>query len=137
MSDTLNNPTKPTIVISKDTLVKAGFMNSGIEEFQKRISIFTDNLFKASIDACDSRSLGGEREVTREHVYQANHLIYTHRPESVSIWSVILQIVQIVASAGAGVGGSNLNEEWGTLTFGISLAIMVIVSITRILLTNR
>ena len=136
MSEFKRSLVKPEISLPKEILEEAGFINSGIEEFRKMTSAFSDDLFEKSIHIGNAGSSGEEREVTREHVKKAAHMIYG-RTSEVSKTSVALQLVEYIASAGVGVGASNLSVNWGIGTFGISLSVLVIAFVARIYVMNK
>lgn len=130
-NESLKNLAKPTTTIEENVLDDAGFINSGKTKYKSLLQAFAEELFDRSVLLCDAGRNEEEREVTREHVVQASHIIYGKSYSKVSIPHVVLQIIEYVFSAGIGVGASNLSSSWGVFVFGISLFLVIIAFVSR------
>ena len=137
MSKSLKYLAKPQPIIDEQALTDAGFINSGKSKFQEMIKAFSDELFDKSVLVCEANNREGEREVTGEHVNRATHIIYGKTIDKPDKWSVVFQIVELVLTAGAGVGASNLTETWGAITFGVCLAFAVMSFVVRNVVLKR
>ena len=86
---------------------------------------------------CEANNHEAEREVTGEHVNRATHIIYGKTIDKPDKWSVIFQIIELILTAFAGVGASNLKETWGAITFGVCLACAVMSFVVRNVVLKR
>ena len=137
MSKSLKYLAKPQPIIDEQALTDAGFINSGKSKFQEMIKAFSDELFDKSVLVCEANNREGEREVTGEHVNRATHIIYGKTIDKPDKWSLIVQIVELILSAFAGVGASNLKDTWGAILFGVCLALAVMIFVVRNVVLKR
>ena len=137
MSKSLKDLEKPQPQINEQSLTDAGFINSGKLKYQEMVKAFSEVLFDKSILVCDANNNEGEREVTGEHVNRASHIIYGKTIDKPDKLSVIIQIVELILTAFAGVGASNLKETWGAITFGVCLALAVMSFVIRNVVLKR
>lgn len=121
----------PEIIVSDKELSDKGFIKSGKDKYKKLVVAFSNELFERSIKLCDAGNLGGDREVTQEYVVKASHIIYGKSNEKQSNKALFLQIVEYMCSAGLGAGASNLSENWGVITFGLSILVGIVAFVTR------
>lgn len=137
MSKSLKELVKPQPIIDENILTDAGFINSGRSKYQEMVRAFSEELFEKSVLVCEANNHEAEREVTGEHVNRATHIIYGKTIDKPDKWSVLFQIVELVLTAGAGVGASNLTETWGAITFGVCLALAVMSFVVRNVVLKR
>lgn len=137
MSKSLKELEKPQPQIDEQSLTDAGFINSGKLKYQEMVKAFSEVLFDKSILVCDANNNEGEREVTGEHVNRASHIIYGKTIDRPDKFSVIIQIVELILTAFAGVGANNLKDTWGAITFGVCLALAVISFVVRNVVLKR
>ena len=137
MSKSLKELSKPQPQIDEQSLTDAGFINSGKLKYQEMVKAFSEVLFEKSILVCDANNNEGEREVTGDHVNRATHIIYGKTIDKPDKWGVVVQIAELVLTAFAGVGASNLKDTWGAITFGVCLALAVISFVVRNVVLKR
>jgi hypothetical protein len=137
MSKSLKNLVKPQPIIDEQILTDAGFINSGKSKYQEMIKAFSETLFEKSVLVCEANNHEGEREVTGEHVNRATHIIYGKTIDKPDKWSLIVQIIELIITAFAGVGASNLKDTWGALLFGACLALAVMIFVVRNVVLKR
>lgn len=123
---------------SENDLTKNGFTESGKSRFNQTISDYTEELFtKASHYGKIDQAKDLPIEITHEHVRQAAYSIAnSFGKDRPSKWAVAGNIGEYIFTALAGIGGGNMNESWGQLTFGISLALVVILIVFRLFRTK-
>lgn len=137
MRKPISDLTKPEPDIPDASLEEAGFINSGKSKFKLMVKAFSDELFVKSIHLCDAGNYDGDREITQEHVSKASHIIYGRYSEKPSKIDIFIHIGELVSSAGVGVGGSFIKTGWGALLFGISLALLVILYVSKNSINNK
>ena len=137
MSKSLKELQKPQPIIEEQILTDAGFINSGRSRYQEMVRAFSEELFDKSVLVCEANNHEAEREVTGEHVNRATHIIYGKTIDKPNKLSLILQIIELILTAGAGVGASNLTETWGAITFGVCLAFTVMSFVIRVVVLKR
>jgi hypothetical protein len=120
-------------LIRVDADLKAdGFTDSGLKRYRDTVKGFCDDLYRKALALGDrDRAADAPREVTHEHVRSAAQQIAARGDRSTTTGHHICQIGEYLCTAGAGVGGSNLNANWGIGLFGISLALGVILYLIR------
>lgn len=128
---------KPQPIIEEKILTDAGFINSGRSKYKEMVRAFSEELFEKSVLVCEANNHEVEREVTGEHVNRATHIIYGKTIDKPNKWSVLIQIVELILTAFAGVGGSNLEKTWGAITFGACLALAVMSFVIRNVVLKR
>ena len=131
MRKQISDLTKPEPEIPDASLDEAGFINSGKSKFKSMVKAFSDELFVKSIHLCDAGNFEGDREITQEHVSKATHMIYGRYDDKPSKTDIIIHIGELISSAGVGVGGSFIKTGWGVLLFGIFLALLVILYVSK------
>lgn len=137
MSKSLKYLAKPQPIIDEQVLTDAGFINSGKSKFQEMIKAFSDELFDKSVLVCEANNREGEREVTGEHVNRATHIIYGKTIDKPDKLTLIVQIFELILSAFAGVGASNMKDTWGAILFGGCLALAVMIFVVRNVVLKR
>ena len=129
---------KPDINISGEELNIAGFTNSGAPRFNETIEGYSRLLFERAIHFGDiDKATNLPREITHDHVRAAAYSIAnSYGKPTKSKWSTVGQIGEYVAIAVAGAGGSNLDDQYGVLAFGVGLSIAVILIVARLMKTK-
>jgi len=132
----IDNLSKPEVEIPEVDLAEAGFTNSGKTKFKETIQDFSNQIFEKAVRYGDAEKGDGlQREITHDHITAASSTISrTFGKKQKSSWLVASQVGEYLCTGVAGVGGGNLKEQWGIITFGIGLGIAVILIVVR--LTN-
>lgn len=137
MSDNLSidDLTKPIINITDTYLNNAGFTNSGKIKFKETIQDFSNQVFEKSIRYGDAEKGDGlQREVTHDHIKSASfNISKIFGKKTNSGWSIAAQIGEYIFTGIAGVGGGNLKDQWGIITFGLGLGLAVILIVIRLI----
>lgn len=130
----------PDLTVDNTKLTAAGFTSTGIQRFKQTLNAYSLELFTKSILYGDTEKVEGfEREVTQEHVRKGASSLATRavkknkRPN----WVIPCQIGEYAGIAIASAGASNLDKDWGTLAFGLGLALGVILFAIRISNENK
>lgn len=131
MREPSNNP--PKLSVPEESLREAGFIDSGINEFIKLTSAFSDRLFEQSRNNCEPYH--GKYEVTHDHVSNAADNIYKHRPKSK--WSTILDFLLYFFTLVVGIGGGHITEDWGKWVVVIGVVVCAIVYMLKINEQNK
>jgi hypothetical protein len=111
-----------------------GFTESGISRYEQTIKEYSESVYSKSIilgrlDQAKDLPL----EVTHEHVRNATYAIgKSYGKEQKTPWMVACNVAEYAFTAIAGIGGGNLNKDWGILCFSIPLAIVVILIVVRL-----
>ena len=117
---------------SDDDLKNAGFTKSGSIQYRNASVGYCEELFAKSIAFGDRDKFhNAQREVTHDHVRSAAAILISQGAIKGGKWPLIGQVGEYVCAALAGVGGGHLEHYWGTLLFGLSLSIGVILFISR------
>lgn len=137
MSNTIDNLAKPTISVTDNVLDSAGFTNSGKTKFKETIQDFSNQVFEKSVRYGDAEKGDGlQREITHDHIKTASfNISKTFSKKNKSNWLIAAQVGEYIFTGVAGVGGGNLKEQWGIITFGLGLGFAVILIVVR--LTNN
>jgi len=115
-------------------LANDGFTQSGATRYVTTSTEYCQQLFDRSIALGENDKASGlPREVTHDHVRAAAAGLSIKSMDKSTPLSVSCQVGEYVCAALAGVGGGKLDAVWGILLFGISLAIGVILFVTRIM----
>lgn len=119
---------------NQEQLENSGFTESGKARFIQTVEDYSEKLFsKASSYGNADKAKDLPLEVTHDHVRQAAHsLASSYGKERPSKWAVACHIGEYIFTAIAGIGGGNISKSWGQITFGVSLAIAVILIVFRI-----
>ncbi|MBX9809491.1 hypothetical protein K2X92_03835 [Candidatus Gracilibacteria bacterium] len=127
------------ILVKKDCLGQDGFTNSGEKQFIKTIEDFTSQLFTKSVFYADSvKDVNSTREVTHEQVKQASEIITrSFNKNQKTKLQIIGQISEYILTGIAGIGGGNLDKQWGILALVISMALAVILISYRLSTSNK
>lgn len=113
-------------------LEQAGFTDSGTTRYKNAVTAYCDELFGKSVALGDrDKAADTPREVTHEHVRSAAAAIAIRGRDGQTPLQVWCQIGEYVCAALAGVGGGKLDTSWGTVVFGLSLAVGVVLFVTR------
>ena len=113
-------------------LEQAGFTDSGTTRYKNAVAAYYDELYRKSVALGDrDKAIDMPREVTHEHVRSAAAAIAVRGREGQTTFQVWCQIGEYVCAALAGVGGGKLETSWGTALFGLSLAVGVVLFVTR------
>jgi len=113
-------------------LEQAGFTDSGVTRYKNAVTAYCDELFGKSVALGDrDKAVDTPREVTHEHVRGAASAIAMRGRDGQTGLHVWCQIGEYISAALAGVGGGNLGTSWGTILFGLSLTLGVILFVTR------
>ena len=113
-------------------LEQNGFTDSGTTRYRNAVTAYCDELYAKAIALGDrDKAPDTPREVTHEHVRSAAAAIAIRGREGQTTLQVWCQIGEYLCAALAGVGGGKLETSWGTALFGISLAVGVILFVTR------
>jgi len=125
---------KPEIKISNEELGIAGFTNSGVPRFNETVKGYSGLLFERAIHFGDvDKAPNLPREITHDHVRAAAYSIAnSYGKPTTSKWSTVGQIGEYVAIAVVGAGGSNLDNQYGVLAFGVGLLIATVLIVTRL-----
>ncbi|MCK5722397.1 MAG: hypothetical protein KAI84_07640 [Gammaproteobacteria bacterium] len=128
----------PEIKMSDEELNIAGFTNSGAPQFNETVEGYSRLLFERAIHFSDvDKATNLPREITHDHVRAAAHSIAnSYGKPTKSKWSTVGQIGEYVAIAIVGVGGSNLDNQYGVLVFGVGLLIAVVLIVARLTKTK-
>jgi len=125
---------------SDDALKDEGFTSLGISRLKGVIVKFSRELRRRSIDHAESvRDPALDLlEVNQDHVQSVSKTLSgpvtaPKRPK----WYAPVHILEYVSVAVAGAGGSNLDQSWGTLAFGLGLAVGAILLVTRFTYAER
>jgi hypothetical protein len=137
MSNAIDNLTKPAVSITDNDLDNAGFTNSGKTKFKETVQDFSNQIFEKSVRYGDAEKGDGlEREITHDHITTASfNLSKTFGKKNKSNWLIAAQVGEYIFTGVAGVGGGNLKDQWGVITFGLGLGLAVILIVVR--LTNN
>ena len=115
-----------------EELTNEGFTDSGTARYQKTAEEYCHQLFvKASALGERDKAQDMPREVTHEHVRDAAMAIATRGRDGQSWLQVWCQIGEYLATAAAGVGAGKLTESWGTILFGSSLTLGIVLFVVR------
>lgn len=127
------------IEVDKSVLNDEGFTPPGVDHFIKAISDYSHKLLKHTTLNADAERLEDEaREVTSLHVRNAAKAIALKPPEKPrSPWSIAGQVGEYVFAAGAGIGAGHLDKIPGQITFGVCLALAVILLVVRLVKSGR
>jgi hypothetical protein len=120
-------------VKTNQELEQAGFTAGGVKRYQRAVTDYSKALYdRAMVLAEAQKDPGANIEVTLEHVRDAaKYLNATYGREEPSRSAVLMQVGEYFFTALVGVGGGNLKQTWGILTFGLSIAIGVILFVIR------
>lgn len=122
---------------TQQELQTGGFTLSGATRYLATATDYCDQLFDRSIALGESdKAASSPREVTHDHVRSAATALSMKSNDRAGAWSIIGQVGEYLCAALAGVGGGKLEQSWGILLFGISLAFGVILFVTRNLRSN-
>jgi hypothetical protein len=121
-------------VVSVQELEKAGFTESGKARYLKTVNDYAEAVLnKASAYGQVDRGDDMPIEITHKHVRQgAYSLASSYGKERQSTWAIVGHIGEYLFTAIAGIGGGNIDEYWGQVTFGVSLAVAVILIVFRL-----
>lgn len=110
-----------------------GFTESGVNRFSATITGYETEVHKKAVSYGEAdKALNAPREITHEHVRAAAHAVASSYGTPIRTkTSIFLQVCEYVLTAAAGVGGGNMNENWGTATFVLGVAAAVICFVTR------
>lgn len=115
-----------------EELEQAGFTDSGTTRYRNAVTAYWEELYGKAIALGDrDKAPDTPREVTHEHVRSAAAAIAMRGREGQTTLQVWCQIGEYVCAALAGVGGGKLETNWGTVVFGLSLAVGVVLFVTR------
>jgi hypothetical protein len=139
MNNSIDNLTKPTITVQEHELDDSGFTNSGKTKFKETIQDFCNQIFDKSVRYGDAEKGDGlGREITHDHVTAASYNTNkTFGKKSKNNWTIAGQVGEYIFTGLAGIGGGNLKEQWGTITFGICLGLAVILIVVRLTNTSK
>jgi hypothetical protein len=136
MSNTIDNLANPVVSVTDTDLDTAGFTNSGKTKFKETVQDFSNQVFEKSVRYGDAEKGDGlQREITHDHITAASfNISKTFGKRNKSNWLILAQVGEYLFTGVAGVGGGNLKEQWGVITFGLGLGLAVILIVVR--LTN-
>jgi len=139
MSNNIDNLIKPTITTTDIDLENAGFTNSGKTKFKETIQDFSNQVFEKSVRYGDAEKGDGlEREITHDHVTTASlNISKTFNKKNKSNGLIAIQVAEYIFTGVAGIGGGNLKEQWGIITFGLGLGLAVILIVVRLTSTSK
>lgn len=139
MSNSIDTLNKPTISIQDSELDDSGFTNSGKAKFKETIQDFSDQIFDKSVRYGDAEKGNGlDREITHDHVSTASYnTSKTFGKKVKNGWSIAGQVGEYVFTGLAGIGGGNLKDQWGIITFGVCLGLAVILIVVRLTNTTK
>jgi hypothetical protein len=113
-------------------LIAAGFTDSGITRYRNTANGFCDELFIKAVALGDrDKAVDAPREVTHEHVRDAAAKLAERGRKGQSSLQIWCQIGEYVFTATAGVGAAKLDQSWGIILFGGSVALGVILFVVR------
>lgn len=115
-------------------LVQSGFTESGKARYTQTVEDYAEALYaKASSYGIADKARDLPLEITHEHVRQgAYSMASSYGKDRSSRWTLASHIGEYAFTAIAGVGGGHISEGWGMITFGVSLAIAVILIVFRL-----
>lgn len=119
---------------TQEELSDRGFTESGKSRYKQTVEDYAEALFiKASSYGKADQAKDLPLEITHEHVRQGAHsLASSYGKERSSKWTIAANIGEYVFIAVAGIGGGNISEGWGQITFGVSLSVAVILIVFRL-----
>lgn len=113
-------------------LQTGGFTESGAKRYRATATAYCEELFSRAVTLGESdKAADAPREVTHDHVRSAAAALGLKGQDKFSGTQVWCQVGEYVCAAAAGVGGGKLEQSWGVLLFGISLALGVVLFVTR------
>lgn len=126
MATAVNDLEKPIVSIANDRLEAAGFLGSGKTEFKNTLQSFSDELFLSSVKFSDIDNSDDIREITRDHVKNANKKIFgTKLNYGKNGLYITLNIAEYIFVLLVGIGASNFNCSWGIF---MSLSSLILAS---------
>lgn len=134
MSNQIDSLVKPVVNVTDIDLDGAGFTNSGKAKFRETLQDFSNQVFEKSVRYGDAEKGDGlPREITHDHITSASfNISKTFGKKHKSSWLIAAQIAEYIFTGVAGVGGGNLKEPWGIVTFGLGLGLAVILIVVRL-----
>lgn len=137
MKINVGNP-PPEIEIKEEGLISAKYTALGIQRYKQTIESYSEQLFnKATLLGDLDKVKGYDCEVTEHHVRIATMEIekYFGKVKKPN-WVIFNQAGEYLCTGIAGAGASNLNQNWGILTFGFSLVIGIALFVNRMIRNN-
>jgi hypothetical protein len=125
----------PSVVeIKTRDLRERGFTDSGAKQFTTAVSEFAQTLLKMSINVGEAfRAPNAGPEIGRDHVRTATlSLARSSGNERRSVWSVVGQVAEYVATAIAGIGGGHLDKKAGIAAFGLGIFFALVLLVSRL-----
>lgn len=113
-------------------LKDAGFTDSGTTRYRATAKGYCDELFTKAVALGDrDKATDTPREVTHEHVRDAASELAQRGRDNQTPSQVWCQVGEYVFTAAAGVGAGKLDQSWGVMLFGVSVALGVILFVIR------
>jgi|SRR5688572_32798019 len=113
-------------------LKDAGFTDSGIVRYRNTAKGYCDELFAKAVALGDrDKATDTPREVTHEHVRDAAVALGQKGRDNQTPGQIRCQVGEYLFTAAAGVGAGKLDQQWGIILFGVSLAIGVVLFVIR------
>ncbi len=114
-------------------LIDNGFTESGRKRYIETVEQYSNALFDTSIRLAEiDKASDTNIEVTHDHIRSAAIAISKKKGKQGTM-QIFLQIGEYICTAFVGVGSGNLNQQWGVLLFGFSIAIGIILFVSRII----
>jgi hypothetical protein len=120
--------------IADSVLDAKHFTASGKRQFTLTVADYVRQLLAKSIHFGEiDKADGLNAEITHDHVKASAHAIASsYSKPTIPMWVIVVQVLEYVATAAAGVGGGHLDKPWGIGTFGVGVSIAVILVVIRL-----